>query len=316
MRKSLWFSATPFALCLTAYALSPAQAVITVTLENPADLQDISGISLVSGWAFASNGQPVTVRLRTNGATQQEFIIPCCGPRADVQAEVPGAPLDVGFGAVINYGLPVFPPGLNTVGVEVSAPEETPVIVEHMVMVAKPADAEFVTSFDLSTASSAVDVAENQLVIGGALVTPLNSSTGIKVNLRANYATNSQSLVIGEAFNGTNAELFNQVQGIFTSRCALSGCHAGPIPQAALNLSAGQSFRNIVAVGSTEDFSRPRVSPGRAESSYLYQKIIPGGAIAPGTTRMPQGCSGDNCLSASEIQIIADWINDGARPAE
>jgi hypothetical protein len=316
MRKRLSVGAVLFALFLTAYASPPVPAVITVTLENPADLQDISGIGLVSGWAFAENGQPVTVRPRINGVTQQDVIIPCCGPRADVQATTPGAPLDVGFGALINYGFSVFISGPNMVGVEVSAPGEDSVIREHMVMVAKPADAEFLTSFSLANASSAVDGPADQLVIGGAQVTPLGSMAGVAVNLRATYATNSQSLVIGEAFSGTNADLFNQVQGIFTRSCAVVGCHSGPIPQAAQDLSAGQSFRNIVAVRSVEDLSRPRVSPGNAESSYLYQKIIPGGNIASGTARMPLGCAGASCLSESDIQAIADWINDGARPAE
>ncbi|MEW6296523.1 MAG: hypothetical protein AB1671_02120 [Thermodesulfobacteriota bacterium] len=316
MRKRLACGGVLFACFLTAYAASPAPAVITVTLENPADLQDVSGIALVSGWAFASNGQPVTVRLRINGATHQDFLLPCCGPRADVRAAVPGAPLDVGFGAVINYGLPAFTAGPNTVGVEVSAPGESPEIRDHMVVIAKPAGAEFLTTFDLSSANSAVDGPENQLVIGGAVVTPLGSTAGVKTNLRASYATNSQSLVIGEAFNGPNAALFAPVQDIFTRRCAVSGCHAGPFAQAALDLSAGQAFRNIVAARSVEDPSRPRVSPGSALSSYLYQKVIPNGDIIPGTARMPLGCAGETCLSDGEIQAIERWITDGARPAE
>jgi hypothetical protein len=297
--------------CVLLLTASPARAVITVTLENPGNMQEVSGIALISGWAFSSTGAPVTVRSRANGVTGD--VISCCVARADVQAVVPGAPLNTGFGALTNYGIQAA--GANTIGVEVSAPGETTVIVDHAVTVAKPGDAEFLNAFDLANANSAVAGLENEIVIGGAQVSSGGGTT--TTNLRVNFAISSQSLVIGEAFNGANAALFNPVQAIFTSRCATaSQCHTGGVPAASQDLSAGQSFRNIVAARSVEDPSRPRVSPGDAEGSYLYQKIIPNGNIVAGTGRMPLGCSGSNCLSEGEIQTIRDWINDGARPPQ
>ncbi|MBI3300811.1 MAG: hypothetical protein HYZ72_01845 [Deltaproteobacteria bacterium] len=305
MKRGLFFSVILYVLLLTA---SPALSTIMVNLENPGDMQDLSGIALVSGWAFSTMGAAVTVKPRIDGTTQSN-VIPCCGPRADVQdPNVPGAPLNTGFGSVINYG--AITAGPHTIGIEVSAPGETTVIVDHAVMTARPGNFEFLTSFSLAGANIAID--GNEIVIGGAQV---GSSSGTATtNLRVNYATSSQSLVIGEAFN-PNTALFNTVQSIFTANCAFSGCHAGPNPQQGQDLSQGQSFKNIVAVRSMENPSLLRINPGVSEDeSYLYRKIT-GENIAPGTARMPFGCSGATCLSQSEIDTIENWILAGAPAA-
>ncbi len=305
MRKSLfWMGLLGF-----LFATSPARATIMALLETPDNMQAVSGKSLISGWAFSTMGAPVTVILRINGADTSDTI-PCCGPRLDVQNANPGAPLNSGFGRLQNYG--VFDPAtLNSIGVKITAQGEAPVVIDHQVMVAKPGNAEFLKDFILGpNANIAVD--GNEIVIGGAQV---NFSGGsAKVNLRVEYATNLQSPVITEAFTGANATLFNPVQTIFTNRCAISGCHDSVTHQNGQDLSAGNSWKNIVAVRTMEDPSRPRVSPGDDDRSYLYQKIIPSGNIVG--ARMPFGCSVNSCLSDNEIKAIEDWINDGARPPD
>lgn len=292
------------------FAASPALATIMANLETPEDMQDASGITLIRGTAFSTMGAPVTVTQRVNG-TDTGNVLPCCSPRADVQAANPGAPLNTGFSTQINYG--VFDPAtLNSIGVRITAPNEQDVVIDHQVMVAKPGNAEFLSNFILgANANIAIDV--NDIVIGGAQVISSGGAT-TTTNLRVSYVINSQSLVITQAFDGTNAALFNPVQAIFTSRCV--SCHSGPSPLAGQDLSAGNSWKNIVAVRSGEDPSRPRVSPGDDERSYLYRKIIPSGNIAPGTSRMPLGCGagyGGNCLSQSDTSTIGQWINDGAK---
>ncbi len=307
MRKSLF----GVGLLGFLFATSPARATIMALLETPDNMQDVSGKSLISGWAFSTMGAPVTVILRINGADTSDTI-PCCGPRLDVQNANPGAPLNSGFGRLQNYG--VFDPAtLNSIGVKITAQGEAPVVIDHQVMVAKPGNAEFLKDFILGpNANIAVD--GNEIVIGGAQV---NFSGGsAKVNLRVEYATNLQSPVITEAFTDTNAALFNPVQTIFTNRCALSGCHDSVTHQNGQDLSAGNSWKNIVAVRTTEDPSRPRVSPGEDDNSYLYQKIILTPTIPIVGARMPFGCSGNNCLSPTEIKAIENWINDGARPPD
>ena len=76
-------------------------------------------------------------------------------------------------------------------GVEVSAPGEDTVIVDHAVVIAKPGAAEFLTSFSLADATIAID--GNETVITGAVV------DSARTNLRASFSTSSQSLVITEA---------------------------------------------------------------------------------------------------------------------
>jgi hypothetical protein len=63
-----------------------------------------------------------------------------------------------------------------------------------------------------------------------------------------------------------------------------------------------------VPVRSIEDLSHLRVNPGKTTESYLYQKIIPGGTITG--SPMPPAAP----LSADQINIIANWINEGAPP--
>ena len=95
-----------------------------------------------------------------------------------------------------------------------------------------------------------------------------------------------------------------QVQPIFTNRCVNAGCHPGG--GAPFSLDAGQSRGNMVNVQATSSCtSDKRVVPGNAAASVLYKKIS-------GTTcgdRMPRNLPP---LITSEIDLIRDWINQGA----
>lgn len=98
----------------------------------------------------------------------------------------------------------------------------------------------------------------------------------------------------------------SHIQPIFTSNCALSGCHNNTA-QAGLNLSQGSAYSNLVNVNSTQVPNLLRVSPSDATNSYLVMKIE--GTQTSGT-RMPQGRSP---LSSVSIQNIKNWINRGAK---
>jgi hypothetical protein len=96
-----------------------------------------------------------------------------------------------------------------------------------------------------------------------------------------------------------------QVQPIFTASCANAGCHPGggaPFP-----LLSANSYVNLYnAQATTSCTSDKRVLPGNAAASVLYKKIS-------GSTcgdRMPLGRAQ---LSQAEIDLIRDWINQGAR---
>ncbi|MGA3286906.1 MAG: hypothetical protein ABSD46_05750 [Bacteroidota bacterium] len=94
----------------------------------------------------------------------------------------------------------------------------------------------------------------------------------------------------------------NQIQPIFNSQCA--GCHGGGL--GGLTITAGNSYNNLVNVNAQLNCtSLKRVLPFDAANSALYRRVS-------GTTtcgeQMPQG----GALSASDITLIRDWINQGA----
>ncbi len=104
------------------------------------------------------------------------------------------------------------------------------------------------------------------------------------------------------------AALLSVIQtDIFNVNCALSGCHTGSSPRAGLNLSSGLAFSNIVSVLSSQNNSFTRVIPNDADNSLLVQKIE--GTQTVGG-RMPAG--GRAPLSNEDIQLIRDWITNGA----
>lgn len=81
-------------------------------------------------------------------------------------------------------------------------------------------------------------------------------------------------------------------------------CHSGPFATNNLRLeSAG------TATSGDSDHG-PVVRPRDGRSSILYLKVT---ANPPFGVRMPQGCSGQVCVSADAIRMISDWIDQGAR---
>ena len=108
----------------------------------------------------------------------------------------------------------------------------------------------------------------------------------------------------GGAYDAIQTEIFNQ-------NCLSAGCHNGVNQAGGLNLSAGASYDNLVGVLSQNPVAAAqgllRVEPFAPDDSFLIIKLT-----GPGTgegTRMPQGA---NPLPASDIQMIRDWIADGA----
>jgi len=94
---------------------------------------------------------------------------------------------------------------------------------------------------------------------------------------------------------------FSSIQSeVFTTTCALSGCHGGSQNP---NLSAGLAYNNLVNKASLQNPSMMRVKPGDSNNSYLMKKLT-----GDGTTRMPL----NGQLSQAKIDSIALWINSGA----
>ena len=96
------------------------------------------------------------------------------------------------------------------------------------------------------------------------------------------------------------------VQPIFSRSCAKSGCHAGAVLQQGLSLESGKSYALLFGIPSTEDPTLKRVEPGRSDLSYLVKKLEGSGLGA----RMP--ADGPPFLPDAEVQLIKDWIDQGA----
>jgi hypothetical protein len=306
------------ALYAFLFAAPAAWAEFTQIFENPGEGQEVSGITAISGWVFSTTGNPVTVQLFIDSVPAE--MIPCCGPRPDVPAQVPGAPANTGFGLLRNYGR--LSPGMHTIGVQFSASGETPLLVNHDVMVVKPGgrsgeDPEvffsFLSDLNVDGANVAVDSDAGELIVAPVTVQdrggPAGSGLTRQSTLRLRWERSLQSFVIVSAASDTS---FSDVQQIFTNSCAVSGgCHDSAFHTQNLNLSAGNAFKSIVGVGSVEDPTRFRINPGDFVASYLYQKIISGGTISG--ARMPL-IGGP--LTDEQINTIKNWIIAGAPPPQ
>lgn len=103
-----------------------------------------------------------------------------------------------------------------------------------------------------------------------------------------------------------------QVQPVFNEQCLChmespSGTKVAPF----LTLNEGQSLGELVGVASMEAPALARVEPGIPEESYLWHKIR--------GTHLDVGGSGESMpptgpLEETTIQLIEDWIAQGAEP--
>jgi hypothetical protein len=100
----------------------------------------------------------------------------------------------------------------------------------------------------------------------------------------------------------------SQVQPIFDANCTGSMCHDANQPQESLNLTKGTSYGQLVGIASKECASTQRVKAGSPDQSYLVWKLQGSGGCFTGS-RMPKGTA---ALSSTDIQLIRDWIANGA----
>ena len=96
-----------------------------------------------------------------------------------------------------------------------------------------------------------------------------------------------------ESVDVVEASFQHDLLPILTARCALAGCHVADGPHG-LDFRTYESF---IAGGE----HGPAFIPGNAEESQVVEEIVSG--------RMPPG---GPPLSAAEIQLFVDWINQQA----
>lgn len=310
MRKGIsWFI-----IIYVLLSAAPARAIINANLETPSNGQQVSGKQLVSGWGYSTlPDTAVSVELLING-DPTGIIVPCCGPRADVSATPSG------FGLLLNYGN-FDPATLQSIGVKITAPSEAPVTLISNVQLVKPGarssdSPPTLFSFleQLTPAGGRGVIDGDEVILAPVSVTDSGTGEARLATVRLLWTSNTQSFGIVAAASGTS---FAGVQEIFTNSCAIAQCHDRTTVAGGLDLSEGRAYRRTVGVrGDQDPKDRFRVNPGKASESYLYQKIVAGGDIAE--ARMPPGCSGNPnaCLSAQQIQLIENWINEGAPPPQ
>ena len=118
---------------------------------------------------------------------------------------------------------------------------------------------------------------------------------------------NGRPLGEGDDPSGPMTASFRSIQShVFTPVCI--ACHAGAAAPRGLRLDATNSYALLVDIASSEVPALKRVAPGDAANSYLVQKLEGHQAVG---ARMPLG---GPYLDAQTINLIRQWIDNGARP--
>lgn len=99
------------------------------------------------------------------------------------------------------------------------------------------------------------------------------------------------------------------VEPIFVKEC--SECHGGERPKKGLDLSADKGYANLVGKKSQEVPELLLVAPGDPENSYLWHKLQHTAKEGKG---MPRGIFSSRKLAEQDLQVIREWIEQGAKP--
>ena len=107
--------------------------------------------------------------------------------------------------------------------------------------------------------------------------------------------------------------LANIQTSIFSASCTDLACHSSVAQAGLLVLEGGKSHDQLVGVSSTNFAAQQagllRVKAGDPSNSFLIIKLS--GTIPAQGSPMPLG---KPPLTAAQIQLIRDWITQGAQP--
>jgi len=106
-----------------------------------------------------------------------------------------------------------------------------------------------------------------------------------------------------------NPSFANDIQPIFTRRCAIGGCHTVNSARAELVLLPGHAYDSLVNKRSYLSSVFDRVEPGDPASSWLVRMIGPDEDAREHNARMPLG---GQPLTDNQIATIVNWIENGA----
>jgi hypothetical protein len=139
-------------------------------------------------------------------------------------------------------------------------------------------------------------------------ITGLNPATTYYWVVRAEDRAGNIEADVTQVSATTLVSFSQNVVAVLGQHCAVVGCHIPGSPPNGLVMTPSQAYSNLVGVTVVEYPTLFRVKPGDAADSYVYLKVT---NTAPSGTQMPPPSTGDS-LSTAEINILKDWINEGA----
>lgn len=106
-----------------------------------------------------------------------------------------------------------------------------------------------------------------------------------------------------------NPSFEDDIQPIFTARCATASCHNLATQQLGLNLQEGYAYDEIVGLTSPTSLGFAYIQPLDADNSWLVRKIRADPAPRFNGPQMPLGRTP---LTDNQIATIVNWVNAGA----
>ncbi|HJZ84964.1 MAG TPA: fibronectin type III domain-containing protein [Polyangia bacterium] len=103
-----------------------------------------------------------------------------------------------------------------------------------------------------------------------------------------------------------------QIEPLLQASCTTLDCHNAVSLSQGMNLdSAATAYTALVGVNSTQHPELERVKPTDSGQSYLVRKLLGYLGVSDGE-RMPNPASGLPPLADSDINLIREWIDQGA----
>lgn len=165
--------------------------------------------------------------------------------------------------------------------------------------------------------ASSTDISTDTLVLSGIPTEATSIEIAVVNNLRKRVATlytysidqkqrtdDTISIELGTLDVG----MFGAINKVIFQDNSCSRCHGANSPRANLDLTVENAYSSLVNVKAAHDSTQTRVTPGNADSSYLYKVITDGAGI-----RYSHPSLFTEDIHHNFIEIIRTWINSGAK---
>jgi hypothetical protein len=141
------------------------------------------------------------------------------------------------------------------------------------------------------------------------LLTDLTPDATLYWVVRARDLGGNRDANTSESTGTTLLSFRRSIQPIFTTNCAVVGCHVPGDPASGLSLAQGFAHAELLNVPAAQYPSFVRVLPGDPDASYLYLKIAKN--PPPYGWQMPAPATG-GVLTETEKTTVKRWILQGA----